>query len=526
MAGFRISAITHPMGGGFLDIGLLDYPATVLWIVGVTNAFNLIDGLDGLASGVGIIASLTIGAIAFMHGDLAVAALALLLAGALLGFLRYNFNPARIFLGDSGSLTIGFLLAVLSIQSSTKGSAAFAMLVPVLSLGLPIADTTIAMMRRFLRSFLPTHEQKASWLRRLYGMFLPDRRHIHHQLISMGLSHRRVVLVMYAVSWAFGLGAFAVAMTNTVNATLILAAIAVATLIGLRQLQYREMAILQNGMLLPLYQLPVMNRGVFLGFCDLVFAAIAFYAACLIKFADAMPPAIPMGVLSLLPVVCGIQLTVMYAMGLYQGTIRLLGMGDLLRIFKIVIVSALLSGGIVSLFMPYNVPAMVFVIDFYILLSLVVGIRISFHALNYVFLRQSKNGQGVLIYGADTNGALLLQHILNDPSLNLTPIGFLDDTPELEGKRVNGFRIFGGHWKLERLAHRYRIGQILLSDVRIKEKVLHRLSEIADRYDIMIKQPQIHLEDVVMTFPAAQGPSSSAGAHHDRTHTPVGISRS
>ncbi len=119
-AGFRISFITHPFNQSILDLGIFTFPATILWIVGITNAFNLIDGLDGLASGVAFIVSLTICMISFMKQDMATAMTALLLAGAVLGFLRYNFNGAKIFLGDSGSLFLGFALAILSMQSSTK----------------------------------------------------------------------------------------------------------------------------------------------------------------------------------------------------------------------------------------------------------------------------------------------------------------------------------------------------------------------------------------------------------------------
>src|SRR5689334_4906029 len=144
-AGFRISSITHPFSANLLHLGWFDFPATILWIVLITNAFNLIDGLDGLASGVAFIVSLTICTISFIQGDLATAMLALLLAGSVLGFLRYNFNGARIFLGDSGSLFLGFSLAILSMVSSTKGSTAFSMMVPMLALGLPIMDMMLSM---------------------------------------------------------------------------------------------------------------------------------------------------------------------------------------------------------------------------------------------------------------------------------------------------------------------------------------------------------------------------------------------
>jgi UDP-GlcNAc:undecaprenyl-phosphate GlcNAc-1-phosphate transferase len=171
LAGFRISNVTHPLGSGLLNLGILEYPMTVLWIIGITNAFNLIDGLDGLAAGVGAIACFTICGVSLMTGELPTAMLVLILAGAVIGFLRYNFSPAKVFLGDSGSLFLGFALSVFSMQSSTKGTTALAILVPILALGLPIMDTLLSMIRRLLGSLLPQQGIATSLLRKLDNIF-------------------------------------------------------------------------------------------------------------------------------------------------------------------------------------------------------------------------------------------------------------------------------------------------------------------------------------------------------------------
>jgi UDP-GlcNAc:undecaprenyl-phosphate GlcNAc-1-phosphate transferase len=182
--GLRVEAIT--VGGqANVSVGWLSFPLTLLWIVGVTNAYNLIDGLDGLATGLGVVALATILAVALLLGHADVALIAAALIGALLGFLPYNFNPARIFLGDSGSLFVGFLLAVLSVRASTKSSTAVLVLVPLLALGVPLLDTVISVLRRWLRGMSFT---------------AADRRHIHHRLLSVGFSTRGAVLVLYAVS--------------------------------------------------------------------------------------------------------------------------------------------------------------------------------------------------------------------------------------------------------------------------------------------------------------------------------------
>ncbi|MFI5178754.1 MAG: glycosyltransferase family 4 protein [Vicinamibacterales bacterium] len=165
------------------QLGLLAMPATFLWIVGLTNAFNLIDGLDGLATGMAIIAATSCGLLLLIRGDRQNAVVLVALVGAGVGFLPYNFNPATIFLGDCGSLVFGFVLAVTAITGWQKGATALAVGAPLLVLALPIADVVGSVARRVAG-------------RR--PVFAPDQRHIHHWLLRLGLSHRGAVLVLYA----------------------------------------------------------------------------------------------------------------------------------------------------------------------------------------------------------------------------------------------------------------------------------------------------------------------------------------
>ena len=178
-------------------------PLTVLWIVGVTNAVNLIDGLDGLAAGTALITTVAVATSAWDRGRVGVLAVCLALVGSLFGFLRWNFRPARIFLGDSGSLFLGFLLAVISIRGSQKGSTVVAVLAPVLLLALPIADTGLAVLRRsygLLAEGSRSSDGMRHVARNLTVVFRPDQGHIHHRLVALGLGHRQVVLVLYAVA--------------------------------------------------------------------------------------------------------------------------------------------------------------------------------------------------------------------------------------------------------------------------------------------------------------------------------------
>jgi UDP-GlcNAc:undecaprenyl-phosphate GlcNAc-1-phosphate transferase len=183
--GFRIEAVALPIVGS-LDMGIFALPITALWIVGIINALNLIDGLDGLAAGVAFFAAITNLVVAYIAGFSFGTLIMASMLGAVLGFLLYNFNPARIFMGDSGSYLLGYVLAVTSLTgASQKASTAISLLVPVVAMGVPIFDTLFAMVRRFL-------ERRP--------LFAPDRGHLHHRLLAAGVTHRRAVLIIYAIS--------------------------------------------------------------------------------------------------------------------------------------------------------------------------------------------------------------------------------------------------------------------------------------------------------------------------------------
>lgn len=222
--GIHIDYITNPLNSDIIYLGFLSLPVTILWIVAVTNAINLIDGLDGLAGGVSFIAALTMAAVAWtqwrlfhISGQVDVLVLALVLAAAVLGFLRHNFHPARIFLGDSGSMMLGFTLAVISIMGFTKSVTAISVFIPLVVLGVPLLDTACAIVRRCYR-----HRP----------IFQPDREHLHHQLMALGLSHRQTVLVIYAVSALLGLSAVVINLITTDRALILLLILAVVVIVA------------------------------------------------------------------------------------------------------------------------------------------------------------------------------------------------------------------------------------------------------------------------------------------------------
>ncbi|WML36596.1 MraY family glycosyltransferase [Clostridium sp. OS1-26] len=198
--GVRIVLITNPISSAelYINIGILSIPLTIVWVVGITNALNLIDGLDGLAAGVAFISTVTIFIITFLNGKveaqvLEAQVLTVILAGSILGFLPYNFNPASIFLGDTGAQLLGFLLAAISIEGAIKSATAFAIAVPILALGIPIYDTLFAMIRRKING---------------KPIMQADKGHLHHRLLDMGLNQRQAVIIMYLISAV--LGSFAI----------------------------------------------------------------------------------------------------------------------------------------------------------------------------------------------------------------------------------------------------------------------------------------------------------------------------
>lgn len=200
-------------------------PLTVIWVLAVTNAFNLIDGLDGLAAGSALFSTLVFFVVALVNHSWLLSLMSVTLSGAILGFLRFNFNPATIFLGDSGSLFIGFMLSALALAGAQKAPTFIAVAIPVVSFGLPILETALSIVRRLISG---------------RPIFTADREHIHHRLLQMGLSHRQVVIVLYAVSAIFAMLSLFLLWPTGSTLGLVLAVVGTGIWLGVQHLNYPE----------------------------------------------------------------------------------------------------------------------------------------------------------------------------------------------------------------------------------------------------------------------------------------------
>ena len=222
--GYGVPVLTNPFGPA-IPLGWLNLPVTILWVLTVTNAVNNIDGLDGLASGVVIIACGALWAVARMHQDFYVMFFAALLIGACAGFLRWNFPPASVFMGDTGSQFLGFTLATLSLLENRKGTAALTLLLPLVALGLPLADTTLAFARRLLRR---------------QHVFRGDASHIHHRVLQTGLSPRGALFALWALCACFGLAAVLLTALPRTDAALIIIVLGAVLFVTLEWLRARR----------------------------------------------------------------------------------------------------------------------------------------------------------------------------------------------------------------------------------------------------------------------------------------------
>lgn len=443
--------------GATIHVGMLAVPISIAWIVGVTNAFNLADGLDGLSAGLALISALSLSALAFMSGGPQLAALPLVLVGALIGFLPFNLYPARVYLGDSGATALGFCLACFGLSSGSALSSGVAILVPVLVTGLPILDTMVTIARRLVKRV----QQGRG------GIFVPDRDHLHHRLLQRGLSHQNTVLLLYGIAALVAALAVGSIFVTSRNAGLLTVTLFAAAFIGVGRLKYDEFAVIRGGAMLRLYDAPILRMSIFPVFFDIGLVLLAFYLALGLKFEDwtvrrELPFVVDM--LAILPATAVAAFTVCR---LYRDTWRHASIEDLVRSSLGVALAVALGYLAAAFIVDERISRSFFAIYGMLLLLLLNGARSSFRVLSYWRQRDRAIGERVVIYGAGAAGALALREMLANATHGAQPLGFIDDDPRKQGRLLNGYPILGSLETLDRVLVTHDVRGVIVGSDQI-----------------------------------------------------------
>ena len=497
---FKIERMTFPFGN--LELGIWSIPITVLWMVAITNSLNLLDGLDGLAAGTAFIVSVAIFCIALINESIGSALISVILAGAALGFLKYNFHPAKIFLGNSGSYYLGFMLSILSLHSNSKDTTTVIILIPILLLGLPIMDTILSMLRRLLKSLhlVGTNGNRNNnkfFILDRWPVFRADRDHIHHRLLQLGFNHSRAVIFLYAISLILGALAFSSVYFRNINQAFLIMAIGIASYVGIKKLKYSEIQVLRNGALLPLFDTPLISQRILKTSLDLTFIAFSYYLAFFLRFEGQLDPAIRKYYLSTVPLVLAVKLLIFYLSGLYRGAWQYASVADLMRVARAVVLACIAAGILLSMIPGFGVISWAaLVIDFNLLFFMVLGLRSSFRILEHLHEFAVSGGKKVLIYGVGMNTQPALKEIIHNPRLNLTPVGFIDDDEQNQGIQVDGYPVLGSLDSLENILQDHAIAEVIVSRNDIPMERLSRLAEICKSHRISLRRFQTQLEKV------------------------------
>lgn len=489
---------------------------TIFWLIGITNAINLLDNMDGLATGIAAIASCFL-TYNFLSSNQPVEAMMMaVFAAALLGFLIYNSNPASIFMGDSGSMFIGFFLAgaaLVNVAGGRSRSFVPVLAVPILVLFIPIFDTTFVTI-----------------LRKLSGRAASQggRDHTSHRLVALGMSERRAVWMLYGLAGLSGLLAIMVSRVGRDGSALLKPDVSLALLagftLGLTLLGvylagvkgYDEEADVRAASDKPLFAFLVdfsYKRRIFEVLLDVVLIVLAYWSAYAIKFEPFSDSPAWKLFLRTLPVLVVVRLAAFLFFGVYRGIWRYTSIDDLMAFAKAVAAGSLISMAIVLFkFRFQGFSRAIFVIDALVMLMLLAGSRVAFRFFRQVLPTVGdQTNRRALIYGAGDAGELLLRELLNNRELGYAPIGFIDDDPKKQGKVIHGFRVFGGNGMLGKIVSEHQIEQLLISTPRISDTRLAEILRECEVHSVELKRMSIRIESVSGSPLASIGRSESDG---------------
>lgn len=469
-----------------LPIRWLILPLTIFWIVGVTNAFNLLDNMDGLSCGISFICCTFLFVYSLLNDMQTVALLSAILAGASLGFLKYNIYPAKIFMGDCGSQFLGLTIAVIAVVGTARhiSNLLVTMAVPVLILGVPIFDTTFVTLTRRFRG---------------QPISRGGKDHTSHRLVFLGLSERKTVLLLYLLSILFGLIALLYAKIDIIIVS-ILAALAVIILFffgvflgetktytekemdNLKKNHSRKGKTVLNTILLH-------KRRVAEVIIDLALVCISYYAAYLLRFEGRITPPNFSIMMASLRWMIVFRLGCFYYFGLYQGIWRYISIKDLVAIFKAVTTSSMLMVLFLTFFFRFqDYSRVIFIIDWILMLFLASGTRILIRVLRESFVSLKSGEKKILIFGAGDAGEIVLREIRHNKKLNYNPIGFLDDNPKKVGRRMHGVPVLGTREKMAQLVKDRNIDEIIIAIPSVSEETLQGLFQECQNCGVKYKR--------------------------------------
>ncbi|HSE24469.1 MAG TPA: hypothetical protein VLB68_22565 [Pyrinomonadaceae bacterium] len=473
-------------GSPLLNMGL-----AIFWLIGITNAINLLDNMDGLASGISIIAAGFL-ALGFVNtGQYMEALMLLIFAGALLGFLVFNSNPASIFMGDCGSMFVGFFLAssaLINVSGGRSRSFLPVLAVPILVLFIPIFDTTFVTV-----------------LRKLSGRAASQggRDHTSHRLVALGMSERHAVWMLYGFAALSGVLAI---LVQRARLDVSLAAIAAFTILltligvylaGVKVYDQTEEEIAFKDK--PLYAFLVdvsYKRRIFEVLLDVVLIVLSYWCAYAINFPSGSPAWILF--IRTFPVIVFMKMPVFLAMGVYRGLWRYTSIGDLIVFAKAVFVGSIAS--VVMVLFTFRFEGFsrtVFAIDALLLFLFLAASRLAFRLFRQILpAAHAKDGRRVLIYGAGDGGELLLREIRNNRELNLSAVGFLDDDPAKTGKVIHGLRVFGANGDLGQVCDQQHIHEVVISSVKMDGGRVQEIVRNCRERQISVRRMRITLEDL------------------------------
>ena len=474
----------------------VDSMLTLVWIVGLTNAFNLLDNMDGLSGGIAVVAgaAFLVGALPVTLGSaefFQVQYLAALL-GAVLGFLVYNVHPASIFMGDSGALLIGVSLAglTLTLGSTIAGgqNVISVIAVPLLVLLIPIFDTTLVTISRMVSG---------------RSTSVGGRDHSSHRLVAIGLSERSAVALLWLLAAASG--AIGVAFRRSETWWSIVAAIFLIGMTifaiylgGIRVYENSDRAALERGGLTPIVVDFVYKRRIAEVLLDFVLVTLSYYAAYRLKFELVEFAANFAFFLQSLPVVLAVQLLAFFAVGVYQGIWRHFSSSDAVTIVKGTIVGTIASELIILYMNRFqNYSRTVFIIYAVLVTLMVIGSRASFGVIAEALQRRRQTGRRVIVYGAGDGGAMAVRELLNAADQDVRIVGFIDDDPRKRRNRVRGYRVLGSFEALPAFIADGAVDAVVLSVRTMDAARLQALEALCVQRGIALSRLSIGLEPLV-----------------------------